>query len=127
MPLHLAAMYPECRSAVLYHVLAAYPEGAKSKDYRWVDYDTPGEINSSMFFVSNPNDNPQIGSWKPSLRRKQLPLHRACKARASLKKCLPLIESYPEALSIRDWGGNKVGLPACFAPGLSSSHGPLCV
>mmetsp|Transcript_8364 Transcript_8364/g.19632 ORF Transcript_8364/g.19632 Transcript_8364/m.19632 type:complete len:337 (+) Transcript_8364:503-1513(+) len=72
MPLHLAAMYPECRPAVLYHVLAAYPEGARSHDYR-----------------------------------KQLPLHRACKSRASLKKCLPLIESYPEALSIRDWGGNK--------------------
>lgn len=108
MPLHLAAMYPECRPAVLYHVLAAYPEGARSHDYRWVDLDIAHWRRAASDWHSNTLP-------PPKLCRKQLPLHRACKSRASLKKCLPLIESYPEALSIRDWGGNKVGLPVYSA------------
>ena len=106
MPLHLAAVYPECSPAVLYHLLVAYPEGAKSKDYRWVLL-AKGQFFHGFAIGGVPSQTPMIIPG-PLLRRQQLPLHRACKARASLNKCLPLIESYPEALSIRDWEG-KVG------------------
>ena len=131
MPLHLAAMYPECSPAVLYRVLAAYPDGARSHDYRWVDRDIPGMAALPVVFAHWRRAVSNLGlalKHPPSqLCRKQLPLHRACKSRATLKKCLPLIESYPEALLIRDWGGNKVGHPVYLLEAQAPSNGPFAL
>ena len=55
--------------------------------------------------------------------RCQTPLHRACKSRASLEKVLPLIEAYPEALCVKDWGGNT---PLAWAERMDHSLSDTC-